>query len=135
MFAIMTISRSLEDGFMIYTVTGAVHVEDIVHSAIASMDSDSLINSLWDLTHATDENLRTESLEKLAHDLAVHFVDKRSVKVALVGFRNVNLGLGKLFRAFVEMIGLPFELEIFRNKTRAIEWLTNGCYKTTSPSE
>jgi hypothetical protein len=131
----MAISRSLENGFMLYTVSGAVHVEDIVHSAIASMESDSFKNSLWDFTHATDENLRTESVEKLAHDLAAHFVDKRSGRVGLVGFRNFNLGLGILFRAFGAMIGLPFELKIFRNRTRAIEWLTTDCYETTSPSE
>ena len=131
----MAISRIYENGFLLYTVTGAVHIEDIVHSAIASMDSASFQNSLWDFTHATDENLRTESLKKLAHDLAVHFADKPSGKVALVGFRYINLGLGKLFQAFIEMIGLPFELQIFRNKTRAIEWLTTDCHKTTSPSD
>jgi hypothetical protein len=46
-------------------------------------------------------------------------------KVALVGSKNINIGLGKVFGAFAQMAGLPYAYKSFRNTEDAVVWLEN----------
>jgi hypothetical protein len=47
-------------------------------------------------------------------------------KVALVGSKNINIGLGKLFAAFAQMAGLPNTYKVFRNLPLAEKWLADN---------
>jgi hypothetical protein len=48
---------------------------------------------------------------------------RKTRKVALVGSKAINMGLGKLFVAFAQLAGLQDIYQVFRDINHAIEWL------------
>lgn len=119
----MKITKVVEDNLTIFKVTGAVSAEEIVTKAAEDMAAPQTENRLWDFSRASSVKLTTDAIEEIAHGLTSHAAHIEGGKVALVGSKMVNIGLGKVFKAFASQAGLPYTYRIFRNTQRAIDWL------------
>lgn len=119
----MKITKVVEENLTIFTVTGAVSAEEIVTKAAEDMAAPQTQHSMWDFTEASSVKLTTVAVEKIAQSLAAHAAHTEGGKVALVGSKMVNIGLGKVFQVFAALAGLPFTYRIFRNTQHAIDWL------------
>lgn len=119
----MQIKKVVEDNLTIFTVTGMVSAEEIATKAAEDMAAPQTRNSMWDFTQASSVKLTTAAIEKIAQSLSSHAAHIEGGKVALVGSKTVNIGLGKLFQVFATLAGLPHTYRIFRNTQRAINWL------------
>jgi len=119
----MQIKKEVVDGLTIFTVTGAVSAEEIVTKAAEDMAAPQTRNSMWDFSEASSVKLTTPAVEKIAQSLTSHAAHIEGGRVALVGSKMINIGLGKVFKVFATLAGLPYHYRIFRNKVRAVEWL------------
>jgi hydroxylamine reductase (hybrid-cluster protein) len=77
--------------------------------------------SLWDFTRAT--GFSTVEMKGIADSLKKISSDGKIRKVALVGSKRINIGLGKLFTAFAQLAGMPYTYKVFRDLDHAMQWL------------
>jgi hypothetical protein len=120
----MQILKAIEGGVTIFTVMGAVSVQEIVKQATEDLAAPQTRDAIWDFSLASSVNLSTGGMKQIVNDLTTHAAHVEGRRVALVGAGAIQVGLGKMFKAFAAMAGLPHEYRVFRNRVRAEEWLS-----------
>jgi len=111
------------DDLTIFRVTGEVTANDIIAEAVQYMEVEQTETSMWDFTKTEKVHIKTLELKGIADSLKRAAKDEIVRKVALVGSKSINIGLGKVFGAFAQMAGLPYIYKPFRNIDDAIKWL------------
>jgi hypothetical protein len=119
----MNITKAVEGGVTIFTVTGAVSAEEIIAVATEDMADPQTRDTIWDFSGASSVKLSNLSVKQIADDLTAHAARVEGRRVALVGSGAVQVGLGKMFGAFAALAGLPHDYRVFRNRSRADIWL------------
>lgn len=104
-------------------VSGEVTANEIIMQAGQYMAGEQTETSMWDFTQALRVKISTVEMRGIADSLKQVPTDGRIRKVALVGSKTINIGLGKLFAAFAQMTGLPYIYKVFRRRSQAEQWL------------
>ena len=117
------ITVDIDGDCTIFRVTGEVTANEILMQAAEYLAGQQTRVSMWDFTGAARVKITTVELQGLATSLKKAAADKTIRKTALVGSKNINIGLGKLFTAFAQMAGLPFDYKVFRVLDHARKWL------------
>ncbi len=120
------ISKETQNNRTIFKVTGEVTANEITLQAIPYMAGEQTETSLWDFTQTARVKITTVEMQGIADRLTHVPKDGKVRKVALVGSKTINIGLGKLFAAFAQMAGLPYNYKVFRDMAQAMEWLDNA---------
>lgn len=119
------ISIETKPNCTIFRVTGEVTANEIIMQASQYMASEQTDTAMWDFTQAIRVKISTIEMQGLANSLKTVSSDGKVRKIALVGAKNINIGLGKLFAAFAHMANLPNNYKVFRSLTNAERWLEN----------
>jgi hypothetical protein len=119
----MKITKAVEGGVTILTVTGAVSAEEIITVASEDMAHPQTRDAIWDFSQASSVKLSGAGIKQIADDLTAHSAYVEGRRVALVASGAIQVGLGKMFRAFAALAGLPHDYRVFRKRSRAEEWL------------
>lgn len=119
----MKITKAVEGGVTIFTVTGAVSAEEIIAVASEDMAHPQTRDAIWDFSQASSVKLSGAGIKQIADDLTSHAAYVEGRRVALVASGAIQVGLGKMFRAFAALAGLPHDYRVFRKRSRAEEWL------------
>ena len=120
------ISTDKNDNLTVVSVTGEVTAAEIVTYIVEYMDSGPTKKVIWDFTDARNLKISTLEVKAVVDNLKALTKDKESRRVALVGSKTINIGLGKLFAAFAQMANLPNTYKVFRNVHLAEEWLAES---------
>lgn len=107
----------------IFKVTGEVTANEILMQAVEYMEGEQTDASAWDFSEAAKVKIATVEMKGIADSLKKVKTDGKVRKVALVGSKTINIGLGKLFAAFAQMARLPYTYKVFRDMAHAMEWL------------
>jgi hypothetical protein len=107
----------------IFTVTGEVNATDIVFQATKYISEKQTATSIWDFSQASRVNIATSEMKGITESIKKVSTDGKLRKVALVGSKTINIGLGKFFAAIAEIYKLPYEYRVFRDIALAKEWL------------
>lgn len=119
------ISIETKDNCTILRITGEVTANEIIMQAAEYMAGKQTDTVLWDFTQATRVKISMGEMHGIANSLKDMTSDGKVRKVALVGSKNINIGLGKLFTAFAQMVGLPNDYKVFRSLPLAEKWLAD----------
>ena len=111
------------EGLTIFRVTGEVKAKDIIAEAVQYMEGEQTETSMQDFTKTEKIEIKALELKGIADSLKRAAKDETVRKVALVGSKSINIGLGKVFGAFAQMAGLPYTYKPFRNIGDAMKWL------------
>ena len=117
------ITTETTDDITTFKVTGKVTASDIIAQAVQYMEGEQTKSSMWDFTKTEKIDIKTLELKGIADSLKRAAKDEIVRKVALVGSKSINIGLGKVFGAFAQMAGLPYTYKPFRNIDEAMKWL------------
>jgi hypothetical protein len=117
------ISLETDGNCTIFTVTGEVNATDIVFQATKYISGEQTETSLWDFSQASHVSIATVEMNGITDSIKKVSTDGKFRKVALVGSKTINIGLGKFFVAIAEIYKLPYEYKVFRNIALAREWL------------
>ncbi len=117
------ISIETQNDRTIFKVTGEVTAEEITSRAVEYLSGEQTATSLWDFTRTDKVKISTLDLQGIADSVKRASTKGPVRNVALVGSKNINIGLGKLFAAFAQMAGIPYNYKVFRDLTHAMEWL------------
>jgi len=110
----------------IFRVTGDVTANEIILKAAQYMAGEQTDTSLWDFTQTGRVKISTTEMRGIADTLKRVATDAKERKVALVGSKTINIGLGKLFAAFAQIAGLPYTYKVFRDMPHATDWLADN---------
>lgn len=110
----------------IFRVTGDVTANEIILQAAHYLAGEQTETSLWDFTQTGRVKISTTEMKGIADSLMRVAKDGDGGKVALVGSKTINIGLGKLFAAFAQIAGLPYTYKVFRDMAQATEWLADS---------
>ncbi|BBO71806.1 hypothetical protein DSCA_57360 [Desulfosarcina alkanivorans] len=119
------ISIETTDNCTFFRVTGDVTANEIIVQATEYMNGEQTDTSLWDFTQATGVKISTVEMKGIADSLKKITPAGTTRKVALVGSKRINIGLGKLFAAFAQLAGMPYIYKVFRDLDHALEWLAD----------
>ena len=117
------ISMETQGNCTIFKVTGEVTATDIVVQATQYISGKQTDTSLWDFSQAASVDISTAELDGLATSIKNASTDGKVRKVALVGSKSINIGLGKFFAAIAVIYDLPNEYQVFRTVALAMDWL------------
>ena len=117
------ISIEKEGNCTIFKVVGEVTANDILLKAVAYIQGEQTETSLWDFTQTSKVKITSLEMKAIAEGLKDVTTDGTARRVALVGSKVINIGLGKMFIAFAQMTGLPFTYKVFRSMEGAQDWL------------
>jgi len=107
----------------IFTVTGDVTANEIILQSARYREGTQTGPSLWDFTQAASVRITTVEMKGIADSLKNVPGEGEGRKVALVGSKTINIGLGKMFAAFAQIAGLPHTYKVFRHMAPALKWL------------
>jgi hypothetical protein len=107
----------------IFKVTEEVTANEILIQLTQYMGGEPTDNAIWDFSDAAKIKISTLEMKGIADSLKKLSSDDRPRRVALVGSKTINIGLGKLFAAFAQMAGLPNTYKVFRDIDNAEQWL------------
>ena len=117
------ISVETKGNCTIFKATGEVTANDILMQAAEYMAGEQTETTMWDFTQTARIKITTLEMKGIADSLKQSGKDDMVRKAALVGSKEINIGLGKLFAAFAQMAGLPYTYKVFRQKENAMAWL------------
>jgi hypothetical protein len=117
------ISVEKEENCTIFKVTGDVSANEILMQLARYMSGERTDTALWDFTDTRSVKITTVEMKGIADSLNKFSSDEKVRRVAMVGSKTINIGLGKLFAAFAQMAGVPNTYKVFRDIDHAIEWL------------
>ena len=117
------ISVDKRENCTVFKVTGDVTANEILLQIVQYMEGEPTDTVLWNFTDASRVKITTMEMKGIADSMKKTATDRKTRKVALVGSKAINIGLGKLFVAFAQLAGLQDIYQAFRDMNHAIEWL------------
>jgi hypothetical protein len=117
--------------------TGKLKADDF-HRLIREYYSGPLTaNILLDINEADLSAFHSNDIAVLAGHTKQVSEAHRDGKIAVVANKSLEYGLGRMFGAYMEAEGTPFEVESFRNHAEALDWfgmLPNPTVSSPHPS-
>lgn len=108
---------------IIHTVEGEFTLADVEQNRTSMLndpDFDPSFDLLWDATMGTSTNLTSDQLVHLARS---RVMDKTS-RIAFVAPQTLVFGMARMFETYYSMVDNPAETRVFKNRTEALEWLS-----------
>ncbi len=81
---------------------------------------------LWDFTAATAAGVSSQELKEIARRGGTILSRVAGGKGAILAPKDIDYGIGRIFQVFSEQEIFPLEVEIFRDKSAAINWLISA---------
>jgi hypothetical protein len=120
------ISLETDGDCSIFTVTGEVTADEILFQLAQYMRGECTSIAIWDFSETQNIKITTLEMKGIADSIGKFSNDDVERRVAMVGSKTINIGLGKLFAAFAQMAGLPNTYKTFRDTDHAIKWLEDS---------
>jgi hypothetical protein len=108
-----------------YVVTGDMTLDDVreaVDVAIADAGFQPGMNSLWNLKEGHVAITVNELPEMISHLSKIDNKRGRGFRVAILVRSNEDFGLSSLFE--MNSYTLPFDVQVFRNSSEALGWVS-----------
>lgn len=117
------ISIETRNDLTIFHLSGEVTLHDLLAQVTLHMTEQPTPMALWDLLEVSRLNVTTAEIKAAATELKSISTGKMPRTVAFVEFREVNMGLAKIFIAFAQMAGVEHHYRVFRRMEDAMDWL------------
>ena len=108
-----------QNDLTVYTVHGELTAEEIIKTI--PQYSTRLI--LWDAREGTLGQISTDELRKISKTAQALNNKRIEGKTAFVGKKDIDYGIGRMYEAFADLEGLPFEYSTFKSMEDAKHWL------------
>ena len=115
-----TINRS--EDLTEHCVTGDITREDIFACQQEFYDGDPTMLQLWDMP-ASNLQLTYDEIREFVRRAVILGETRRGGRTAVVVNSQVQFGLGKMAEAFGQFESLPFDFQMFYDRSEAIVWL------------
>ena len=131
----ITFSRNDDEGYLEIKYKGQISDSELLSaykSYFSSDDAIPVLNDLTDLSEADLSNLSTEAIQELA-DYIIRLYEKSgitSLKSAIYAPDPLQFGLSRIYHTI--SAETPQDMELFRDREKAIQWLRHANISTPS---
>ena len=78
---------------------------------------------LWDLTRAKNPSWSDADIKKAAQKVKQYSHLRKGGKTAYVVAGDLDFGISRMYQAYTDMENVEFEIKIFRDINKAVQWL------------
>ena len=106
-----------------FEVKGTLTADEIIRKVeeYYSMHPTKLV--LWVMEHAATAGITSEEIEKIILTAKKNSGSRKEGKTAIVGPKDIEYGLGRMYQAYADIESMPYEYKIFREVEDAKNWL------------
>lgn len=115
-----------EHNLAIFTVEGSACRDEFLQTVMNIPPGESTSNIIWDVSNGTVEQIESRDLQKITRFLKTGHGMRPGGKTALVGPRDLEFGMGRMFQAYAELEKLEVAYKTFRTMEEAIAWIESG---------
>jgi len=106
-----------------FKVVGKMSAADFFDCLARYYNGNVTLLNLWDLTESNLSEISTDEIEDFA-EYARHLAEARKGgKTAIVFGGTFEFGLGRMFKTYLEIAGLPLAMNNYQNLEEAKKWL------------
>lgn len=113
----------IERDLTVFTVTSEVTSHDLLNVLIEFYGNGPTENVLFDLGEVTLQSVLMSDVSYLTNFARRYDSDREGGKTAIVAKTGWPLELAEVFKEFSDTGGVPFQVEVFRDKENAMEWI------------
>jgi hypothetical protein len=120
-----SITRSFEaqSNLTIFSVVDAISSEEVIPQIVSFLTAEPTQLVLWDCAAGSIAHMAPKDLQSIVDRGKPFAESRRGGRTAIVCATDLDYGLCRVFRAYAEISHVPFEIEVFRNRDAAKEWL------------
>jgi len=113
----------LEKDLTMYVVNGHLSADEIIEKVIVYYTEHPTKLVLWAMADAFTSGISTGEIEKIILTAKKYSGSRKEGKTAIVGPKEIDYGLGRMYQTFSELEGLPYEYMVFKELEEAKDWL------------
>ncbi|REJ82784.1 MAG: hypothetical protein DWQ36_05825 [Acidobacteria bacterium] len=110
-------------GVTVKEVVGSPSVRQFVEAVDEIYQDRPTIMVVWDFTHGSPGELRSEDLRRIAGHVRRSAALRANGRTAMIAPGDLAYGMGRVLEVLRELEELPLEFRVFRTATEAAEWL------------
>ena len=109
--------------FTVVTVTGNVDAEQVSSQIESFLQDRPTRLVMWDIRNGSLADLSADDLRDIVKRGAPHAERRRDGRTAILCSKPVDFGLARMFQTLANIYHIPFEIEVFRDRAAALNWL------------
>ena len=122
MAKIETIIDSQKD-LSVFTVNGALIADEIIERVEEYYTRHPTKLVLWIMGEVDLTAITSAGIERIIQIAKKHTGKRQEGKTAIVGAKDIDYGLARMYEAYTGLENLPYEYKIFKDVDEAKEWL------------
>ena len=122
MARIETIIDSQKD-LSVFTVNGALIADEIIERVEEYYTRHPTKLVLWIMGEVDLTAITSAGIERIIQIAKKHTGKRQEGKTAIVGAKDIDYGLARMYEAHTGLENLPYEYKIFKDVDEAKEWL------------
>ena len=107
----------------ILTATGEAPFSELMQAMESFYTGSPTANLIWDCSQVTEINILNRELQTIVQYAKKHSDKRAGGQTALVANSSLKFGLARMTSIFAELVGLPWEMKIFKNLDAAMAWI------------
>lgn len=120
-----TFEVTVDGDVLVFVGTGAVSAEDLLTAISTHYPTLLFKHAIWDFSECTLDHLSTDSIMKVMSHARLHMESRQGGKTALIGKRDLEYGLGRLYSTVVDHASKSVITAVFRTREEADQWLAD----------
>ena len=111
----------LEKNLTMYVVNGRVSADEIIEKVVEYCTTHPTGLVLWVMENAFTKSI--SEIQKIILTAKKYSGSRKEGKTAIVGPKEIDYGLGRMYKTFSEIEGLPYEYRVFKELEETKNWL------------
>ncbi len=109
-----------------YVVKGRLTADELIKKVEEFYTGNPTRLVLWLLEDADSSGIMPEDIERVIILAKKYSGSRKNGKTAIVGPKDIDYGMGRMYQAYADIEDLPYEYRIFRSFKEAMGWLETG---------
>ena len=107
----------------VFTVNGELSADEIIERVEEYYTKHPTKLVLWIMGDVDLSAITREGIERIIQTAKKNAGKRKEGKTAIVGSKDIEYGLARMYEAYTGLENLPYEYKIFKNVDEAKEWL------------
>jgi len=112
-----------QNNLSVFTVNGALIADEIIERVEEYYTRHPTKLVLWIMGEVDLTAITSSGIERIIQIAKKHTGKRQEGKTAIVGSKDIDYGLARMYEAYTGIENLPYEYKIFRDVDEAKEWL------------
>jgi hypothetical protein len=113
----------IQNDLSVFTVNGSLVADEIIERVEEFYTKHPTKLVLWVMGDVDLSAITNEGIERVIQTAAKYSHKRKEGKTAIVGPKDVEYGLGRVYEAYTGLENLPYEYGVFKDVKEAKKWL------------